>query len=98
MSYPFHTTGQLLIDEMKEKLQEMAEGDASTSLELQQQSLTELIRQAEQAIFEGLQRFPGDQFLLALESDLGKVLDDHARAVEALKRAFEASRGKVSWR
>ena len=61
---------------------------------IQQQSLTELIRQAEQAIFEGLQRFPGDQFLLALESDLGKVLDDHARAVEALKRAFEASPGR----
>lgn len=95
VSHPFHLTAQILIDEIRDKLRDMtAEGPLEGS-ELQQRTLTELIRQAEQMIFEGLQRFPGDDFLLTVESELGRLLDDEKRAAQALGRAFEASPGRT---
>lgn len=94
VSHPFHTMGQLLIDELKEKLNENAEGQISTPLGLQQRAISELIRLAEETIYQGFQRFPDDEFLLALESELARILEDEKRALDALERAFEASPGR----
>ena len=51
--------------------------------------LAETIKEAEAVIEDGLQRFPGDSYLLAAESDLGDLLSDDARSMNALKIAFE---------
>jgi len=92
VSHPYHTTGQILIDELKEKLQELSD-DVGAS-RLKDRAVAELIRQAEQVIFEGLQRFPSDSFLLTLEAALARILDDEKRASSALERAFDESPGR----
>ena len=49
---------------------------------------TEVIKEAEQVIQQGLQGFPGDSYLLYAESQLARSLADDARAEAALKNAF----------
>jgi tetratricopeptide (TPR) repeat protein len=89
---PHAITGlaQLDIDELNELLSSPV-NDADPTAELDQRALTELIRQIEQTIFGGLQLFPGDEYLLALEARLGEMLDDHPRALRSLQKAFNAN-------
>jgi len=93
VSYSYHTQGQLLLDELRDKLRELSEAD-SVSTDLQDRATAEIIRQTEEIIHEGMQRFPGDEFLLVLESQFAKVLEDEKRALNALQRAFEANPGR----
>ncbi|MCK9202457.1 MAG: SIR2 family protein [Gallionella sp.] len=92
--HPFNTMGHILLDELKEKLQDLPEDQANGGVELKERGIAESIRQAEQVLHDGLQRFPGDDFLLTLEAELAKVLDDDKRAFSALARAFEANPGR----
>ncbi|TAJ96026.1 MAG: hypothetical protein EPO31_01010 [Gammaproteobacteria bacterium] len=94
VSHPFHLTGQLLIDELKDKLNEIAERKTPTVSVLEQRAIAELIRNAEEVISEGMQRFPGDEYLLTLEAELARLLEDEKRAIDALAQAFEASPGR----
>jgi cold shock CspA family protein/tetratricopeptide (TPR) repeat protein len=92
--HPYHLTARLLIDELKDKLVQLNEsGTGAHSVELQQRSIAETIRQAETTIYEGLQRFPGDNYILSAEAELAELLRDEKRAGEALSRAFEATPG-----
>jgi len=50
-----------------------------------------LIKEAADVIDEGLQRFPGDGYLLDTESDLGQLIADDERALAALRKAFQAN-------
>lgn len=95
---------RLLLDELEEALSEPSSdiqgtGEASRN-DLSDRALAEQIRVAEQTILVGLQQFPGDQYLLTTESRLGDLLSDYPRALESLRRAFEAnpSRGFVAVR
>jgi tetratricopeptide (TPR) repeat protein/cold shock CspA family protein len=90
--HPFHLTARLLIDELKDKFAQLNEG-GSTTVELQQRSIAETVRQAETIIYQGLQRFPGDNYILSAEAELAELLRDEKRALDALLRAFEASPG-----
>ncbi len=92
--HPFNTMGHILLDELKEKLHDLAEDQDGEGGALKERAVAEIIRQAEQVIHDGLQRFPGDEFLLILEAELAKVLDDDKRALTALARAFEANPGR----
>jgi len=47
-----------------------------------------LIKSVERDLKDGLQRFPGDAHLLALEADLAKLLCESARFAAALKQSF----------
>jgi cold shock CspA family protein len=91
--HPFHLTARLLIDELKDKFAQLNEGTSAVSLELQQRSIADAVRQAESTIYEGLQRFPGDNYILSAEAELAELLKDEKRAADALSRAFEASPG-----
>jgi tetratricopeptide (TPR) repeat protein len=53
--------------------------------------LTSAIREAEEALEEGLQRYPNDSFLLDAESKLAQLLKDSERALLAMKSAFHAN-------
>jgi tetratricopeptide (TPR) repeat protein len=90
--HPFHTMGQLALDELKERIRD--ESEQTTTQELRQRAIAELIRQAEEAISQGFQRFPGDEFLLMLEADLANILADEHRVLEALELAFKGSPGR----
>ena len=87
-SHSYHTLGQLLLDECKEYIAE------SESLEdgierLQERQIGELLSQVEGIILEGLKTYPGESYLLELEAQLAKLIEDEPRAEEALSKAIE---------
>jgi tetratricopeptide (TPR) repeat protein len=53
--------------------------------------IEQCVKEIENTLSEGLQRFPGDSYLLEAEAVLAKLLDDSARALSALERAFAAN-------
>jgi len=61
---------------------------ASSDEVLREDDVEGLIKQIEQHLKEGLQRFPGDSYLLALEASLAKLLCETTRFVDALKQSF----------
>ncbi len=95
VSHPIHTLGQLVLDELREALGTPTRTGDQKGLEQQQNAIAELVKEAEQTVFQGLQRFPEDQFLLTLEAELARLLQDESRAVDALGRAFERSPGSA---
>lgn len=84
-SLPFLTKGQLLLDELKEKIDHH---DPTSNLD--SRVVSELTKQIEKTLREGLQNYPGDQTLLTFEAELSKFLKDSPRATQALERAFAA--------
>lgn len=90
-SHPFHTYGQIVLDELDERLNSPT---ANASEEgLSDRILAELIAEAEEVIACGLQRFPGESYLLDLEAKLANYLNDTPRALTALEKAFESNPG-----
>lgn len=53
--------------------------------------IDELVRGAERALESAKQRYPGDIYVLTAESDFAKLLADHERSFEALKRARDSN-------
>jgi predicted Zn-dependent protease len=49
------------------------------------------VKDVEQSLVEGLQRYPGDSYLLEAEARLAERLSDSQRVVDALQRAFQAN-------
>lgn len=94
VSHSYHTIGQILIDELRDKMAELAENSTSTPAELHERAIADLIRQGEEIIHDGLQRFPGDEFLLTLEAQFAQLLEDEKRALDALQSAFEVNPGR----
>ena len=89
-SHPVTTLAQLDLDELGDLLAEATESIEQAG-DLDQRALTECIRRTEQTIFLGLQAYPGDEYLLALEAQLSDLLRDHPRALKSLKSAFESN-------
>ena len=81
-SHGFHTLAKSHIA----KLRKIINGDDESATDI---GVTDAIKDAEEALQEGLQRFPGDPYLLAAESDLGELLSDDTRSMNALRTAFE---------
>ena len=50
---------------------------------------SEVVKDAEQVLEQGLQQFPGDPYLLQSESELGELLADSERSERALHIAFQ---------
>lgn len=94
VSHPYHMTGQLLIDEIKDRLAQTGDAVPAATEVLQERGIAELLREAEQVISQGLQRFPGDHYLFNLEAELAKLLENEERARRALERAYEVSPGR----
>jgi cold shock CspA family protein len=80
-SYPFHTLAKARLRILQEALSE-----DTPEIEIEK-----LIKEIEQTLFDALQRFPGDPYLLETESQLATTLEDDKRAVSALEKAFAAN-------
>lgn len=80
-SYPYHTLAKVSL----RNLQEALETNASEA------ELEKLLKDIEQNLFDSLQRFPGDPYLLDTESKLASLLGDTDRLVRSLERAFLAN-------
>lgn len=80
-SYPYHTLAKIGL----RKLQEAIDTNAA-EIEVQK-----LLKDLEQNLFDALQRFPGDPYLLETESKLATALGDSKRIVGSLEKAFLAN-------
>ncbi|MGA9047543.1 MAG: SIR2 family protein [Dehalococcoidia bacterium] len=81
--YPFHTLVKICLTKLKmilvtkEETGSIAFNDAIVSIET--------------ALQEGLQRFPGDPYLLDAESEYSKLITDESRSIDALSKAFKSN-------
>jgi hypothetical protein len=94
LSHPYDTYGRLLLDELKDRVLSSGEVNASGNEELTSRSLAEIIRLIEECLSRGLQRFPGDDHLLALEADFAHLLEDEPRTVKSLEAAVRSNPGR----
>jgi len=80
-SYPFHTLAKARL-----RLLQLALTEGPPDIEIEK-----LAKEVEQTLFDALQRFPGDPYLLETESQLATTLEDDKRAISALEKAFAAN-------
>jgi len=80
-SYAHHTLAKASI----RKLRSALETDA------QDETVEKHVKEVERALFEGLQQFPGDPYLLAAEAQLASLLSDAERVLNALRKALAAN-------
>jgi cold shock CspA family protein len=80
-SYAFVTAAKIAIT----KLQLAIKAEEPDSV------VESLLKDAEKNLFDGLQRFPGDSYLLDADANLGSVISDQERVVNSLKKAFTAN-------
>ncbi|MEW6046686.1 MAG: SIR2 family protein [Bacillota bacterium] len=82
-AYGYHTLIRVALDRLREALS----ADSVTDREIDT-----LIQDTERYLTRALQAFPDDEFLLASEAELARILKDDERAFMALKKAFDANR------
>ena len=80
-SHGFHTLAKVQLVKLS-KLAKTPEHDWSEI------EFGEVVKETEKVIQEGLQRFPGDSYLLVDESELAKLLSDDERAQSSLRIAL----------
>ncbi len=76
--YASVTRLKLCIDRVRDLLTDESSTD---------RDIDEGVRDAERIFESARQRYPGDKFVLTAESEFAKLLEDHERSFEALKRA-----------
>ena len=81
-SHGFHTLAKIHLA----KLRRLMVVDSENWNEIE---FSEAIKSAERTIQEGLQKFPGDSYLLDAEFQLGDLLADQDRASAALRASFD---------
>jgi cold shock CspA family protein len=81
-SYGYHTLAKISLERLEVQLINAPENDSLIS---------DSIKNVEQIIQDGLQRFPGDEYLLESESRLAKMIKDDKRAILALEKAFKVN-------
>jgi len=92
-SHAFDTFGRVLLDELRDRIA-ATDNDELPSSDLTNRSFADAIRQIEECISVGLQKFPGDEHLLALDSDLARLLQDAPRTLLSLEAASRANPGR----
>lgn len=89
---PFLTKSQLLLEQLRER---MDEGDDNSESEIDIRVVSELTKEIEGTLRQGLQQFPEDERLLSFEAELSKFLNNSPRALKALERAFAKNKESV---
>lgn len=87
-SHSLHTLAKVAIMRLKEGLRDGLSLDAPT--------FQILVKEAEDTIRGGIQRFPTDSHLLDARAQLAKLLNEKPRVIESLKTAFNANK-KLSY-
>ena len=81
-SYGFHTLAKSHIVRIRRIVSYESE-------ELDDVAFGQVIKDVEEILQQGLQKFPYDPYLLSAESDLGTLLSDDVRARKSLESAFQ---------
>jgi tetratricopeptide (TPR) repeat protein len=79
--HPYHTLIKVGLSELEELLHD----DVGATLENK-------IKDLQQTISRALQLFPEESFILEADSRFNHLIDDHPKAVESLKKAFQQNR------
>ena len=85
-SYGFHTMVLLLTDELRDLLSDKPEGGLDP---LAERGVVNLVREIEELIREAEQRFPDEEMLLTAEAEFRELLNQHEKAFDALRKAFD---------
>ena len=83
-AYAYHTLVKIASKRLAVLLEEGQGGPV-------QPDVTGAIREAEEALEDGLQRYPNDSYLMDAESKLAQLLKDSERALLAMKSAFQVN-------
>jgi cold shock CspA family protein len=84
-SFPFHTLAKVGTSRVRDAIENLKVNES----ELAEEHLGNAVREAEDALRQGLQRFPADDRLLTEEANLSDALHNEQRALTALRRAFD---------
>ena len=79
-SYGFHTQCKIALRKVQDQITLSPDDD---------QVITEMVKNAEETIQMGLQRFPDDEYLLDAEAKLAELIGASQKAIIALEKAFE---------
>lgn len=90
-SHSYDTYGRLLMDELRDHLSVDVGRVDESNKDLISRSLSEAVRQIEECISIGLQKFPNDEHILNLDADLARLLEDEPRALSSLEFAVKAN-------
>lgn len=83
--HAYHTKGQVLMDELRDRLHNQDDSLVSEHI------VYTLIRDIEKVIADGLQTFSGESYLMNLEADLKILMDDAPGALKSIEAAFKAN-------
>lgn len=83
-SYAYHTVVKVALRRLEDVLDL---GGATLSNEV----VSAAIKNVEDGLLDGLQRFPGDSYLLSSEAQLATLLKDSNRAITAMRAAFRTN-------
>jgi len=88
--YALHTYGQILLDELAERLADQGDENPDAG-QLEQRIIADITASLDDLIHRGHQRFPDESYLLDLEARYARMVEDAPRAQQALVRANEAN-------
>lgn len=80
---------ELQLDELDSELHQLSQLDSD---DLMKRAFLEQVKQAENTIYTGLQKFPGDEYLLTRQQDLARKLQDNETAHKILEEAYSKNR------
>lgn len=79
---------ELQLDDLDARISEIA---STESDELTKRAFLEQVKKIEATIYSGLQKFPGDEYLLTRQEDLARKLQDNGRAKTILEEAYKSN-------
>ena len=84
--HAYHTLAKIALKKLEWRLENATE-DPTVS----EEAIVGAIREVEEALADGLQRFPGETYLLDAEARLAALLKDAPRALTAMTGAFQGN-------
>lgn len=86
-SRAFHALAELDLDELDEKLHSVPMNGIALD-DLHERALISIVKKAEDIIYKGLQRYPGDEYLLISKANLARKLNEHENVRTILENAY----------
>jgi tetratricopeptide (TPR) repeat protein len=88
LSYAFHTLAKIGLLRVSDIINTSPDHDSETVFGVR---IERAIAEVEKVLAEGLQRYPGESYLLDAEARLASMIQDSERALKALQKAFDGN-------
>lgn len=87
-SRAYNGLAELQLDELEDRINAISD---DSSDELTNRAFIELVKKIEATIYNGLQKFPSDEYLLTRQENLALKLQDSGRAKKILEEAYRSN-------